>query len=751
MEILAPAGDMEALKAALLAGADAVYLGGRRFGARAFAPNFDRAGLRWARRVTRRLGRRLYVTLNTLVFERELSALEVELDFLEDLAPDAVIVQDLGVLETLARRGSGLARHLSTQAAWDGAGGAAALEELGVTRVVLPRETPLSEVAELARAGPFEVEVFVHGAHCYSVSGRCWWSAALGSRSGNRGTCAQPCRLSYSEAGAGAASAPLFSPRDLRLVERARELAAAGARALKIEGRMKDAAYVGRVVQTYRAALDAETDPTPEGSAAVHAVLDAVYGREWCEGFVGGPPRVWQTGAVVGELGTRVGETAGHADRDGRVSVVLTRPVRPGDGLAWTERGQRRGDRVTWVGPPSGPPSGPMPGNDGGSAGAGVGRMELRFRRRAPGRARVALFRTADAEARDRDPTAGWLAAWESVAVTLRFEGRPGERLRCRWAAEGRSGTVASAVALEAARGEGLHPALRERFAHLGGGDYAVTLDLDELVAGVFLPPSELKSLRRVLSASLDELARVDAAAGIPAPGRASGTSLGAASSRPARPTLRLWQVEAYRELSHLRPAGGWILPASAGATWPPGAAAEAPPRFWLPAVFGPGALTELAPVVAALPPGEVLCLSWEAFALAERFGDRRFRLDGTFGLTNGRAVETVRRRGIAATTGVDAPAPLVGATAVARVHPLVSISRFPPPAGRVGAAITDDKRRRFHLAPVGAGAWGLFLERCPETLPVPEGGAELQVDVFLPPEPTARKAAIACVERLLG
>lgn len=148
-ELLAPAGDRASLQAALLAGADAVYLGGTRFNARAGAHNFDEEGLRWARRVTRRLGKRLYLTFNTVLFEHEWAAVEADLDFLETLEPDAIIVQDLGLLETLRRRGSRIPRHVSTQAAWDGAGGADLLCELGVSRVILPRETHADDLARL--------------------------------------------------------------------------------------------------------------------------------------------------------------------------------------------------------------------------------------------------------------------------------------------------------------------------------------------------------------------------------------------------------------------------------------------------------------------------------------------------------------------------------------------------------------------------------------------------------------------------
>ncbi|MDD3149129.1 MAG: U32 family peptidase, partial [Candidatus Riflebacteria bacterium] len=194
IELLAPAGSQACLKAACLAGADAVYLAGKRFGARAFAANFDEKGLRWARRVTRALGRKMYVTLNTIVFEHEWKLLDEALSFYESLQPDALIIQDIGVAVELRHRGSKIPLHLSTQAAWFGQGGVEELKELGITRVILPREVGAAELQQLVDSVPFELEIFVHGAMCYSISGRCFWSIALGTRSGNRGTCAQPCR-----------------------------------------------------------------------------------------------------------------------------------------------------------------------------------------------------------------------------------------------------------------------------------------------------------------------------------------------------------------------------------------------------------------------------------------------------------------------------------------------------------------------------------------------------------------------------
>ncbi|HEY9071379.1 MAG TPA: peptidase U32 family protein, partial [Candidatus Ozemobacteraceae bacterium] len=341
VELLAPAGDQSCLKAALLAGADAVYLAGKRFGARAFAPNFDDAGLRWARNVTASLNRKLYITLNTIVFDHEMHLLEQALDYYEVLQPDALIIQDIGVAALLAARGSTIPRHLSTQAAWYATGGVELLQKLGITRAILPREMSLDEIREAAARIPLEIETFVHGAMCYSISGRCFWSSALGTRSGNRGTCAQPCRKAYS-AGDGKPGDWLFSPRDLRLIAAVPHLVEAGVSSLKIEGRMKGPEYVHAVISAYRRVLDGEQPGTAHEEA-----LSAVFSRPFHAGFLHGtPPRDWNTPEQPGREAQTVGRVAGPG-RSGLLEIDFSTQAKPGDGLAWdTPDGGRNGARI---------------------------------------------------------------------------------------------------------------------------------------------------------------------------------------------------------------------------------------------------------------------------------------------------------------------------------------------------------------------------------------------------------------------
>lgn len=256
IEILAPAGSMDCLKAAVAAGADAIYVGGSMFGARAYANNFTEDELLQAIDYVHLHGRKLFLTVNTLLKEQELE---------EKLYPylhpyylhglDAVIVQDVGVLKFVKEHFPGLAIHASTQMTITGVDGAKFLEAQGVDRVVTARELSTKEVAKIAEATNVEIESFVHGALCYCYSGQCLFSSFLGGRSGNRGQCAQPCRLLYQAEGQKK-SQYLLSLKDICTLELIPEMAEAGIYSFKIEGRMKKPEYVAGVVSMYRKYVD---------------------------------------------------------------------------------------------------------------------------------------------------------------------------------------------------------------------------------------------------------------------------------------------------------------------------------------------------------------------------------------------------------------------------------------------------------------------------------------------------------------
>lgn len=253
VELLAPAGNYDALLGAVNAGADAVYLGGEQYGARAYADNFSQDEIISGIRLAHIYHKKIYLTINTLVKERELEGLyDFFLPFYE-AGLDGVIIQDLGVLAYVRRYFPGLELHASTQMTLTGSEGVSFLKEYGVSRVVPARELSLEEIKNLKETGA-EVEIFIHGAMCYCYSGQCLFSSILGGRSGNRGRCAQPCRLPY-EINGGKECFPL-SMRDMCTIDLLPELIESGVDSFKIEGRMKKPSYVAGVTAIYRKYID---------------------------------------------------------------------------------------------------------------------------------------------------------------------------------------------------------------------------------------------------------------------------------------------------------------------------------------------------------------------------------------------------------------------------------------------------------------------------------------------------------------
>ncbi|MBO4384457.1 MAG: U32 family peptidase [Clostridia bacterium] len=265
IELLSPAGNADCLKAAVLSGADAVYFGGGSFNARRGAKNFVGKELDEAVEYCRLRKVRTNITLNTLLFDREL---EDALNFASHIyavGADAVIVQDLGLAALLRRELPELPVHASTQMGICSAGGLKLLEEIGVSRAVLARETPLDEIKRMHEDSPVELEFFCHGALCMSFSGSCLFSSMAGERSGNRGTCAQPCRKNASVVSRRAGKDEFaLSTNDIMMLGELPALIDAGITSFKIEGRMKSPEYVATVTRIYRRALDGDRDPLSE-------------------------------------------------------------------------------------------------------------------------------------------------------------------------------------------------------------------------------------------------------------------------------------------------------------------------------------------------------------------------------------------------------------------------------------------------------------------------------------------------------
>lgn len=352
-ELLAPAGSSGALHAAVAAGADAVYLSGKRFGARKYAENFDEDALREAISYAHLCGVRVYVTVNTLVHDRELPDLADYLVWLYERGVDAILVQDIGVAAVAQELVPGLTLHASTQMTITDREGVAMARHLGFSRVVLAREVGLGEIIDIVNApdrGHTGLEVFIHGALCYCYSGQCLLSSVIGGRSGNRGTCAQPCRKPYTLV-AGAADeygrpeslshvplpdAYLLSTRDLAAYPNLNAIARSRIAALKIEGRMRSPEYVAVVVSIYREALDAIAAGGWSPKEDDMRDLALAFNR----GFTGGYLSGVGPGEVMGRdrpdnRGICIGTVITRDPRFRTVCVHLSGGIRPeqGDGL----------------------------------------------------------------------------------------------------------------------------------------------------------------------------------------------------------------------------------------------------------------------------------------------------------------------------------------------------------------------------------------------------------------------------------
>lgn len=330
VELLAPAGSREALVAAVENGANAIYLAGNAFGARAYASNFDREALREAIHFAHLRKVAIHVTVNTIVADEEMGPLRDYLRFLYEAGADAVLVQDLGVARVAHETVPDLPLHASTQMSVSSLEGVRALAELGFTRVVLARELSLKEIRHICAHAPVEIETFMHGALCVCYSGQCLMSSMIGGRSGNRGRCAQPCRLPYTlvdEKGQDVlgdkAGSYLLSPRDLSTIDVIPDLIEAGVSSLKIEGRMKRPEYVATVVRTYREAID--TYYAGKGYVVTQEERDdlaQIFNRDFTTAYLEGRPgKAMMSDRRPNNRGLLIGRVTAY-DWDARIVTV---------------------------------------------------------------------------------------------------------------------------------------------------------------------------------------------------------------------------------------------------------------------------------------------------------------------------------------------------------------------------------------------------------------------------------------------
>ncbi len=336
MELLSPVGNMNCLYAAINAGCDAVYLAGINFGARSFAGNFTNEELESAVNICHLYGVRVYITVNTLIYDLEVERFMKYIDFLVSINVDALIMQDIGMIDLVRKTYPTLEIHASTQANIHNLEGVKLCEKLGIKRVVLPRETSIELVREIKRNTNIEIEIFIQGALCMSYSGECLMSSLIGGRSGNRGTCAQSCRQPYSLEIDGKLVEKdkyLLSTKDLNTMEHLNELIDIGIDSLKIEGRMKSPQYVYFVTKLYRKIIDnylanKKINITQEDITN----LKKIFNREFTKGFLFNEDNDNFVNTFrPNHIGISIGEVINY--KNGLATIKLNEELNIGDGI----------------------------------------------------------------------------------------------------------------------------------------------------------------------------------------------------------------------------------------------------------------------------------------------------------------------------------------------------------------------------------------------------------------------------------
>lgn len=495
MELLAPAGDWDSLMAALAAGADAVYLGGQAFSARQYASNFDLEKIKEATELLHLHRRKVYIAVNTLINDTEMQAALNYLTDLSNIGVDAVIVQDLGLIKLAREYLPRLELHASTQMTCHNREGVLLLQDLGFQRVVLARELTADEIRSIISSSQVEIEVFVHGALCVCYSGRCLMSSMIGGRSGNRGRCAQPCRLEYQlfqgQNLVATKGQHLLSPKDLCLITEIPRLAEIGVTSLKIEGRMKRPEYVHTVVKTYRQALDRYLERPEDFSVTDNElkVLEQTFNRGFTTGYFGNKRNhEIMNFSRPNNRGILLGRVKQIVDSD-KVRIRLETELELGDEIEiWISKGGRYAGPVT-----------KMFANGNAISKAAAGDLiDLCLAERVyPGDRIFKVFSNKISQA----TKAAIDKANLGLKISCRVEvfGNEGEGLKVVYRDQlGNEGVAVSEVLLQPARNRPLtQEILTEQLGRLGNTPFYLQ-DLNmHLGQSLMLPVSELNQLRR--------------------------------------------------------------------------------------------------------------------------------------------------------------------------------------------------------------------------------------------------------------
>lgn len=508
VELLAPAGSREALVAAVENGANAIYLAGNAFGARAYASNFDREALREAIHFAHLRKVAIHVTVNTIVADEEMGPLRDYLRFLYEAGADAVLVQDLGVARVAHETVPDLPLHASTQMSVSSLEGVRALAELGFTRVVLARELSLKEIRHICAHAPVEIETFMHGALCVCYSGQCLMSSMIGGRSGNRGRCAQPCRLPYTlvdEKGQDVlgdkAGSYLLSPRDLSTIDVIPDLIEAGVSSLKIEGRMKRPEYVATVVRTYREAID--TYYAGKGYAVTQEERDdlaQIFNRDFTTAYLEGRPgKAMMSDRRPNNRGLLIGRVTAY-DWDRRiVTVKLSGRLGLGDQVDfWVKVGGRVTATIS-----------ALTDAKGRAVEEGQAGDTVSFAIPSAVRDHDRVFKVYDARLMERaKETYASGAPVRRIPVAIEVRAAIGEPLTVTLCdAEGHRGEGRTDFIGESARKRPLsEEIIRKQVSRLGTSVYEMKSLTCEIAGEVMVPMSEINEARRKAVEALDAL-----------------------------------------------------------------------------------------------------------------------------------------------------------------------------------------------------------------------------------------------------
>ncbi len=504
IELLAPAGSFEALEAAVNAGANAVYMGGKAFGARQYASNFDDEEMKRAVRFAHLHHVRIFITVNTIVDDSELNELAAYLVFLSNIGIDGIIVQDVGVINLARKIVPELPLHASTQMTITNSAGVEFAAKAGMERAVLARELSLKDIDKICHGTDTEVEVFIHGALCVCYSGQCLMSSLIGGRSGNRGKCAQPCRLPYELVNSDGKNLLegkdvgqyLLSPKDMNTLSILPQLIEAGVVSYKIEGRMKRPEYVAIVVDAYRRAIDSYKLGEYEVPEEDLQNIEQIFNRDFTTAYLERRPgKDMMSDRRPNNRGVLIGRVVKLDHGNKKATIKLDKNLAVGDGLEfWVTVGGRVGTTVTEL---------TVNGNAVETAKAGT---QVTINVPSGIKLNDRVFRTLDNKLMEYAQSFFGEKNKKRIPITAEVTAKLGEPLQVVLTdADGFTGYGATDFIVEEARKHALNEeTVRKQVDRLGTTEY----ELEELVLtcddNVMVPMSEINEARRKACDDLD-------------------------------------------------------------------------------------------------------------------------------------------------------------------------------------------------------------------------------------------------------